>query len=43
MFRVLGENIERVKAVLLRVIPTIPAGAGCACAQGAVDPGSLPA
>jgi len=43
VFRVLAENIERVKAVLLRTIPAIPAEPGCGCADGAVDPGSLPA
>jgi 5'-methylthioadenosine phosphorylase len=43
VFRMLAENIERVKAVLLRTIPDIPAEAGCGCADGAVDPGSLPA
>jgi 5'-methylthioadenosine phosphorylase len=43
VFRVLAENIERVKAVLLRAIPTIPAEIGCRCGDGAMDPGSLPA
>lgn len=39
VFRVLAENIERVKGVLLRAIPAIPAAAGCDCGQGAMDPG----
>jgi 5'-methylthioadenosine phosphorylase len=39
VFRVLAENIERVKGVLLRAIPAIPAAAGCDCASGAMDPG----
>ncbi len=39
VFRVLAENIERVKGVLLRAIPAIPATAGCDCAHGAMDPG----
>jgi 5'-methylthioadenosine phosphorylase len=43
VFRVLAENIERVKAVLLRAIPAVPVDAGCGCAGGAMDPGSLPA
>ena len=43
VFRVLAENIERVKGVLLRAIPAIPAEPGCGCADGAMDPGSLPA
>jgi 5'-methylthioadenosine phosphorylase len=42
VFRVLAENIEHVKGVLLRAIPAIPAEPGCGCAQGAMDPGSLP-
>lgn len=42
VFRMLAENIERVKAVLLRAIPSIPADPGCGCAHGAMDPGSLP-
>ncbi|HEX2118553.1 MAG TPA: S-methyl-5'-thioadenosine phosphorylase [Acidimicrobiales bacterium] len=42
VFRVLAENIERVKGVLLRAIPGIPAEPGCGCAEGAMDPGSLP-
>ncbi len=43
VFRVLAENIERVRAVLLRAIPSVPVDAGCSCADGAMDPGSLPA
>ena len=42
VFRVLAENIERVKGVLLRAIPGIPSEPGCGCAEGAMDPGSLP-
>ena len=43
VFRVLAENIERVKGVLLRAIPAVPAEPGCGCGEGAMDPGSLPA
>ena len=43
VFRVLAENVERVKAVLLRAIPAIPSTAGCGCAEGAMDPGTFPA
>lgn len=39
VFRVLAENIERVKGVILRAIPAIPVVLGCACAEGAMDPG----
>ncbi len=43
VFRVLAENVHRVKAVLLAAIPAIPVDPGCRCADGAMDPGSLPA
>ena len=39
VFRVLAENIERVKGVLLRAIPAIPASAGCDCGAAAMDVG----
>jgi 5'-methylthioadenosine phosphorylase len=42
VFRMLADNIERVKAVLMRAIPAIPTRPGCGCADGAMDPGSLP-
>lgn len=42
VFRMLADNIERVKAVLHRVIPAVPDHLGCGCAQGAMDPGSFP-
>jgi len=45
VFRMLAENIERVKAVLRHAIPAIPPasdGTGCVCAEGSVDPGSFP-
>lgn len=41
VFEVLGRNIEKVQAALRRAVPAIPAGAACACATGAPDPGSL--
>jgi 5'-methylthioadenosine phosphorylase len=39
VFRVLAENIERVKGVILRAIPSIPSELGCECADGAMDAG----
>ena len=39
VFRVLAENIERVKGVLLRAIPAIPSSVGCECGAGAMYPG----
>jgi 5'-methylthioadenosine phosphorylase len=41
VFRVLADNIENVKGVIRRAIPAIPAGSGCGCSQGALDPGSF--
>ena len=42
VFRVLGENVERVQRLLLRAIPMVPEERNCSCGQ-ALDPGSLPA
>ena len=42
VFRVLGENVERVQRLLLRAIPMVPEERECGCGQ-ALDPGSLPA
>ena len=42
IFKVLGENVERVRRLLARAIPAVPAGRSCACASAALDPGSLP-
>jgi 5'-methylthioadenosine phosphorylase len=39
VFRMLAENIERVKGVILRAIPSIPSAVGCGCAVGAMDAG----
>ena len=39
VFRMLAENIERVKAVIRRAVPSIPAEVGCDCAAGAMDVG----
>lgn len=39
VFRVLAENIEKVKGVLLRAIPAIPSAVGCGCGEGAMDAG----
>ena len=43
IFKMLAENIERVKAVLHRAIPAVPEDLTCDCSSGAMDPGSLPA
>jgi 5'-methylthioadenosine phosphorylase len=41
IFKVLGENVERVRRLLARAIPTVPAERSCGCGQS-LDPGSLP-
>jgi 5'-methylthioadenosine phosphorylase len=41
IFKVLAENVERVRRLLARAIPAVPTERGCACGQ-ALDPGSLP-
>lgn len=42
VFRVLADNVERVQGLLTAMVPAVPPEASCACAVGAVDPGSLP-
>ena len=42
IFKVLDENIDRLRRLLFRAIPSIPADRSCACGE-ALDPGSLPA
>jgi 5'-methylthioadenosine phosphorylase len=42
VFKVLGENVEKIRRLLLRAIPTVPEARSCACGEGAVDPGTLP-
>ena len=42
IFKVLDENVERLRRLLFRAIPAIPAERTCACGE-ALDPGSLPA
>ncbi len=42
VFAVLAANVERVQGVLTAMVPAVPADPACACAAGAVDPGSLP-
>jgi 5'-methylthioadenosine phosphorylase len=43
VLRVMNENVDKVRALLTRAIPSIPAARACACGDGAVDPGSFPA
>jgi 5'-methylthioadenosine phosphorylase len=42
VFRVLAENIERVRRLLSRAVPAIPDERSCSCGDAAVDPGALP-
>jgi 5'-methylthioadenosine phosphorylase len=41
VFRVLADNVERVRRLLGRAIPAVPDDRSCTCGQ-ALDPGSLP-
>jgi 5'-methylthioadenosine phosphorylase len=44
VLRVMNENVDKVRALLTRVIPAVPTDPGtCACAAGAIDPGTFPA
>ncbi|PZS24086.1 MAG: 5'-methylthioadenosine phosphorylase, partial [Acidimicrobiales bacterium] len=40
VFRVLGDNVERVQRLIAAALPGIPARRSCACGP-ALDPGSL--
>ena len=42
IFKVLAANVERVRLLLARAIPAVPAERSCACGSAALDPGSLP-
>ena len=42
VFRVLAENVEKVRRLLSRAVPAIPAERSCSCGAAAVDPGTLP-
>ena len=39
VLRVLRENVEKVQRLLARAIPAVPTERGCACGEGAIDPG----
>jgi len=41
IFKVLDENIDRLRRLLFRAIPQVPADRSCGCGE-ALDPGSLP-
>jgi hypothetical protein len=41
VMRVMNDNVDRVRALLTRAIPSIPRERACACGDGAVDPGSF--
>lgn len=42
VLRVMNDNVDKVRALLTRAIPVIPAERACACGDGALDPGSFP-
>ena len=41
VLRVMEDNIDRVRLLLTRAIPAVPAERTCACGDGALNPGSL--
>jgi 5'-methylthioadenosine phosphorylase len=41
IFRVLEDNLDRLRKLLFRAIPLVPEKRSCACGE-ALDPGSLP-
>ena len=43
IFRMIDENVERLRHLLFRAIPEIPPKRSCPCGEAALDPGSLPA
>jgi hypothetical protein len=38
----MNDNVDKVRVLLTRAIPVVPAERACACGDGALDPGSLP-
>jgi 5'-methylthioadenosine phosphorylase len=41
VMRVMDDNVEKVRGLLTRAIPLVPAERACACGDGALDPGSF--
>ena len=41
VLKVLEDNLERLRALLFRAIPAIPAKRSCPCGDAALDPGSF--
>jgi 5'-methylthioadenosine phosphorylase len=42
VLKVLDDNLDRLRALLMRAIPAIPADRNCPCGAAALDPGALP-
>ena len=42
VLKVLDDNLDRLRALLFRAIPAIPAERNCPCGAAALDPGALP-
>jgi 5'-methylthioadenosine phosphorylase len=41
VLRVMNDNVDKVRNLLMRAIPAVPRERACACAVGALDPGSF--
>jgi len=41
VLRVMNDNVDRVRGLLMRAIPSVPLERACHCGDGALDPGSF--
>ena len=41
VLRVMNDNVDKVRSLLMRAIPAVPTERACACGVGALDPGSF--
>jgi len=41
VLRVMNDNVDKVRSLLMRAIPAVPPERACACGVGALDPGSF--
>ena len=41
VLRVMNDNVDKVRSLLMRAIPAVPPERACACGAGALDPGSF--
>jgi 5'-methylthioadenosine phosphorylase len=41
VLRVMNDNVDRVRGLLMRAVPSVPLERACHCGDGALDPGSF--